>query len=158
MPEIGQGELKAEWLELRPDSDGEFDELVARFADGMVHAEMMDNKSLYIGIYLDDGRLCQWWIHSKSKLKSSVSPHKSDPPRFTAQGVDTKAGAAFEAQQGAGEALRRLVAAATVVSEGDYGRTAQSELRAAILASKGVSCCEGGPQWGHAWSCPKCPD
>lgn len=19
-------------------------------------------------------------------------------------------------------------------------------------------CCGGGPQWGHAWSCPKCPD
>lgn len=19
-------------------------------------------------------------------------------------------------------------------------------------------CCEGGPQWGHAWDCPKCPD
>lgn len=20
------------------------------------------------------------------------------------------------------------------------------------------SCCGGGPQWGHAWECPKCPD
>jgi hypothetical protein len=19
-------------------------------------------------------------------------------------------------------------------------------------------CCNGGPQWGHAWECPKCPD
>lgn len=19
-------------------------------------------------------------------------------------------------------------------------------------------CCDGGPQWGHAWSCPHCPD
>jgi hypothetical protein len=19
-------------------------------------------------------------------------------------------------------------------------------------------CCAGGPQWGHAWDCPKCPD
>lgn len=19
-------------------------------------------------------------------------------------------------------------------------------------------CCNGGPQWGHAWDCPKCPD
>lgn len=19
------------------------------------------------------------------------------------------------------------------------------------------SCCGGGPQWGHAWDCPKCP-
>lgn len=21
-----------------------------------------------------------------------------------------------------------------------------------------MSCCDGGPQWGHAWNCPKCPD
>jgi hypothetical protein len=21
-----------------------------------------------------------------------------------------------------------------------------------------VRCCEGGPQWGHAWGCPKCPE
>lgn len=20
------------------------------------------------------------------------------------------------------------------------------------------ACCGGGPQWGHAWGCPKCPD
>lgn len=20
------------------------------------------------------------------------------------------------------------------------------------------SCCGGGPQWGHAWTCPQCPD
>lgn len=20
------------------------------------------------------------------------------------------------------------------------------------------TCCAGGPQWGHAWECPKCPD
>jgi hypothetical protein len=19
-------------------------------------------------------------------------------------------------------------------------------------------CCAGGPQWGHAWNCPECPD
>lgn len=23
---------------------------------------------------------------------------------------------------------------------------------------KKPSCCGGGPQWGHAWDCPKCPD
>jgi hypothetical protein len=24
--------------------------------------------------------------------------------------------------------------------------------------AKEEKCCEGGPQWGHAWDCPKCPD
>jgi hypothetical protein len=24
--------------------------------------------------------------------------------------------------------------------------------------AKELPCCEGGPQWGHAWNCPKCPD
>jgi hypothetical protein len=27
-----------------------------------------------------------------------------------------------------------------------------------LAALENPPCCEGGPQWGHAWSCPKCPD
>lgn len=29
------------------------------------------------------------------------------------------------------------------------------ELREMLVKPK---CCEGGPQWGHAWDCKKCPD
>jgi hypothetical protein len=80
----------SEWLELRPDHKGKFDELVARFADGMVHAEMMSGKGLYIGFYMDDGRTCQMWISSDKKLHIETSEHAGNPPRYTAQGVDTK--------------------------------------------------------------------
>jgi hypothetical protein len=79
-----------DWLELRPDHKGKFDELVARFADGMVHAEMMSGKGLYIGFYMDDGRQCQMWITSDKKLQINTEISKTDPPRYTAQGVDTK--------------------------------------------------------------------
>ena len=33
--------------------------------------------------------------------------------------------------------------------------TAMAMVDAAVEKLK---CCEGGPQWGHAWPCPKCPD
>lgn len=26
------------------------------------------------------------------------------------------------------------------------------------LAAQPPECCGGGPQWGHQWGCPKCPD
>lgn len=80
----------AEPLELRPDSDGNFDEIVARFADGMVHVETLSDKGCYVGFYWDDGRYCQWWIGSKKKLHHSYEEGRTDPPRFTAQGVDRK--------------------------------------------------------------------
>lgn len=35
--------------------------------------------------------------------------------------------------------------------------TAKEMLNAAVDNLK-PQCCEGGPQWGHAWTCPKCPD
>lgn len=82
-------------LEIRPDEDGEFDEIVARFADGMVHAEMMDDDCCYVGFYWDDGRYCQWWFGTerkghKRRLWNNVEHGQMTPPRYTAQGVDTK--------------------------------------------------------------------
>lgn len=82
--------MSEEWLELRPDHKGNFDELVARFEDGMVHAEMMTSGSIYIGLYWDDGRYCQTWISSKKRLKVHSEHGTGKPPRFTAQGVDTR--------------------------------------------------------------------
>lgn len=79
-------------LEFRSDAtDGSFDEIVARFADGMVHVETMSDTGCYVGFYWDDGRYCQWWISSKKKLRYSHEDGQSDPPRFTAWGVDRKA-------------------------------------------------------------------
>jgi hypothetical protein len=78
-------------LEIRPDSQGEFDEIVARFADGMVHAEMMSDKSCYVGFYWDDGRYCQWWFGTnRGKLWNNHEDGIGDPPRYTAHGIDTK--------------------------------------------------------------------
>lgn len=78
-------------LEFRPDSRGEFDEIVARFADGMVHAEMMDDKSCYVGFYWDDGRYCQWWFGTKKgKLWNDHEDGDNPPPRYTAHEIDTR--------------------------------------------------------------------
>ena len=55
-------------VEFRPRESGKFDEIVARFADGMVHVETMTGKTCYVGFYWDDGRYCQWWISSDKKL------------------------------------------------------------------------------------------
>lgn len=33
-----------------------------------------------------------------------------------------------------------------------------ADLETRIGALENPPCCEGGPQWGHAWTCPKCPD
>lgn len=77
-------------LEFRQDDRGEFDEIVARFADGMVHAEMMTDKSCYVGFYWDDGRYCQWWFGARGKLWNNHEEGTGEPPRYTAQGVDTK--------------------------------------------------------------------
>jgi hypothetical protein len=57
-----------DWVEIRPDEDGEFDEIVARFAGGgMVHVETMTDKSVYIGFYRGREQL-QFWISAKKKL------------------------------------------------------------------------------------------
>jgi hypothetical protein len=78
-------------LEIRPDSDGEFDEIVARFADGMVHAEMMSDKSCYVGFSWDDGRRLQWWFGTKKgKLWNNHEIADGEPPRFIAHGIDRK--------------------------------------------------------------------
>ena len=77
-----------DWLELRPDCHGEFDELIAKFADGQIVAEMMSDKGIHIGIYWDDGRYCDWWLTSKKKLRHNVEHGSDAPPRYTAAGVD----------------------------------------------------------------------
>lgn len=77
-------------LEFRPDTNDKFDELVARFADGIVHAEMMGGKSIYIGFYWDDGRYCQLWLGSKKKLWVNHEHGAGEPPRYSAHGVDRK--------------------------------------------------------------------
>jgi len=79
-------------LEFRPDHKGRFDEIVARFADGMVHVETMSNKSCYVGFYWDDGRYCQWWVSSDKKLHYHHEDGTGDPPRFTAQGGEARQG------------------------------------------------------------------
>lgn len=35
----------------------------------------------------------------------------------------------------------------------EYGKTEDQ-----IAEQKKPECCGGGPQWGHQFSCPKCPD
>ncbi len=75
-------------LEFRPDEKGKFDELTARFADGMVHVEDLGSNGCHVGFCWDDGRYCDWWISSKKRLKYNHEDGQGDPPRFTAQGVD----------------------------------------------------------------------
>lgn len=75
-------------LEFGPDHKGRFDEMVARFADGMVHVETMSKKGCYVGFYWDDGRYCQWWISSDKKLEYYHEDGNGEPPRFTAWGID----------------------------------------------------------------------
>ncbi|MET0439145.1 MAG: hypothetical protein ABW043_16795 [Devosia sp.] len=76
------------WLELRPRENGDFDELIARFSDGMVHVETMSARGVYIGFYCDDGRAHQLWISSDKKLRYHEAPANGEPPRFTAWGVE----------------------------------------------------------------------
>lgn len=78
-------------LEIRPDHEGKFDELVARFADGMVVAEDLGSNGCHVGFYWDDGRYCDWWIGGKKKLRYNHEDGIGDPPRFTAHGVDRDA-------------------------------------------------------------------
>lgn len=84
----GVGEIAV--LEFRPREDGSFDEIVARFADGMVHVETMSDKSCYVGFYWDDGRYCQWWISSRKRLEYHHEDGMSEPPRFTAQAIEAR--------------------------------------------------------------------
>ena len=78
------------WIELRPDADGGFDELVATFADGGVHVEALDDGSVYIGIHKpgqgppESG--LQLWITSRGKLRyrhesmtGAASPAGNEP-------------------------------------------------------------------------------
>ena len=59
----------AKRLEFHPDEKGQFDELVARFDNGIVHLEMMNDMALYLGFYWDDGSECQVWIDSGKCLR-----------------------------------------------------------------------------------------
>jgi hypothetical protein len=69
-------------LEFRPRENGEFDEIVARFGDGMVHVETMSGTSCYVGFYWNDGLVCQWYINSARKLTyhHEVSRSVATPP------------------------------------------------------------------------------
>lgn len=65
-------------VELRPMPDGSFDELVLYDAPGgkcIVHAEMMDGKCLWIGIYPpgEPERRVVMWIKANGKLTISAS-------------------------------------------------------------------------------------
>lgn len=80
--------MDGKWLELRPDEKGGFDELIARFADGMVFVETMSGKGVYIGFYCDDGRAHQLWISSDKKLRYMEADASGKPPRFSAWGVE----------------------------------------------------------------------
>jgi len=73
-------------LEFTPDHKGNFDEICARFADGMVHVETMSRKGCYVGFYWDDGRYCQWWISSDKKLRYHHADGKDKPPLYAANG------------------------------------------------------------------------
>ncbi|HEX8413808.1 MAG TPA: hypothetical protein VF637_07975 [Sphingomicrobium sp.] len=90
LPSQPIGADPSRWLEVRPDYKGKFDEIVARFADGIVHVEMMTNKSVYIGFYCDDGRAHQLWISSDKKLFCNEADASGPPPRFTAWGADRR--------------------------------------------------------------------
>jgi hypothetical protein len=64
-------------VELRPHSDGSFDELVLYDAPGgkcIVHAEMMDRNRLWIGFYPpgETERRVVMWIGAKGKLTISA--------------------------------------------------------------------------------------
>ena len=78
------------FIELRPDHQGRFDELVARFADGLVHVETMTDGSVFIGFWNDDGRGHQLWISSKKKLTYNEADASGPPPRFSAAGIDRR--------------------------------------------------------------------
>jgi hypothetical protein len=51
--------------EFRPDSKGNFDELVARFADGGVFFEDLGENGLFVDIYWNDGRGVRLWAGAK---------------------------------------------------------------------------------------------
>lgn len=82
---------ESDWIEFRPDDKGKFDELVARFADGLVHVETMSPGSVYIGLTWDDGRICQLWISSGKPLSFHHEQGKDKPPRFNAAGQEQAA-------------------------------------------------------------------
>jgi hypothetical protein len=52
-------------IEFRPDSRGNFDELVARFKDGFVFFEDLGENGLYVEFSWNDGRYCQFWAAAK---------------------------------------------------------------------------------------------
>lgn len=77
------GTPSRDWLEFRPDHNGDFDEFIARFDGGMVHVETTGAKSVYIGFYQTDiGETLQLWINSGGKLsyqhERSVDPTPRD--------------------------------------------------------------------------------
>lgn len=78
------------FIELRPDHVGDFDELIARFADGTVHVETLSDNMVWIGFQHDDGRRHRLVVSSKKKLRYIEEDESGPPPRYTAQGVDRR--------------------------------------------------------------------
>ena len=54
-------------VEIRPRSNGDFDEIIARKPD-TVHVETLSDTSVYIGFDWDDGEQLQFWINSAGNL------------------------------------------------------------------------------------------
>ena len=84
-----QDQSAPDWVELRPAADGTFDEILATFADGKVHVETLDDKSVYIGIYKGEGPQThglQLWINSNGVLRYSHAAMSPAPAPHEEQG------------------------------------------------------------------------
>jgi hypothetical protein len=56
----------SERIEFRPDSRGEFDELIARFSDGLVFFEDLGENGLFVDIAFNDKRDgVRLWVAAK---------------------------------------------------------------------------------------------
>jgi hypothetical protein len=121
-------------LEFRPRENGEFDEIVARFGDGMVHVETMSGTSCYVGFYWNDGLVCQWYINSARKLTyhHEVSRSVATPPDTQGAGYGELVERLRQYPAGGGKQLGRLAdAAATAIQT----LTAENERLEAKLAT-----------------------
>lgn len=65
-------------VEIRPNSDGSIDEIVARGCD--LHIEQMSNDGWYIGIVASDGSAWQFWIGSKNRRSHVEVRHTETTP------------------------------------------------------------------------------
>jgi len=70
-PHSGERWVIEDRVQVRPDPDGKFDELMIYDSTGacIVHAEMMDAGCLWIGIYPpnDKGQTAAMWVKAKGR-------------------------------------------------------------------------------------------